>query len=107
MNRIFSMTGLAALVFAASAAGGADIAIDQVNKTFSQPTLTVKKGDRVLFKNGDDVTHNITILDSEENSNDKGLQKPGETINEVFTTPGDYVARCQIHPKMKMTIKVE
>jgi plastocyanin len=85
----------------------AEIAIDQLNKAFSQPSLTIKKGDKVVFKNGDDVTHNITILDSDDNANDKGLQKPGETINETFAAPGSYLAKCQIHPKMKMTIKVE
>jgi plastocyanin len=88
-------------------AGAAEIAIDQLNKTFSQPALTIKKGDKVAFKNGDDVTHNITIVDADDNGNDKGLQKPGETISETFTAAGTYVARCQIHPKMKMTIKVE
>jgi plastocyanin len=38
---------------------------------------------------------------------DKGLQKPGETINQLFDKSGKFVVRCSIHPKMKMTVTVK
>jgi plastocyanin len=96
-----------ALVACVGLAHAAEFNIDQANKTFSQNKLSVKLGDTINFKNSDDVTHNITVIDKDDNDHDKGLQKPGETIHHTFDAPGDYVVHCQIHPKMKMTVSVQ
>jgi len=88
-------------------AQSSDLVVDQVGKVFSKTSLSVKVGDRIVFKNGDDVTHNITVEDEEGNDDDKGMQKPGEDITQKFDKAGSYVVRCQIHPRMKMQVKVE
>jgi plastocyanin len=67
----------------------------------------LKAGESIHFLNKDDVTHNINVIDSDDNANDKGLQKPGETIDQKFDKAGDFQVRCSIHPKMKMTVKVQ
>ncbi len=59
------------------------------------------------FVNHDDVTHNINVIDEDDNATDKGLQKPGEAIDQMFDKAGKFMIRCSIHPKMKMTIAVK
>jgi len=91
----------------AAAAWGADADVDQLGIRFSVAAIAVKAGDAVHFHNRDDVTHNLHVFDPGGDEEDKGLQKAGETVNEIFAKPGEYVVRCAIHPRMKMTVKVE
>ena len=81
--------------------------IDQVGQKFSQATLALPRGDAVRFVNHDDVTHNINVIDEDDNALDKGLQKPGESIEQLFDKAGKFTVRCSIHPKMKMTVAVK
>ncbi len=81
--------------------------IDQVGQKFSQTALTVGKGDAVHFVNHDDVTHNINVIDEDDNATDKGLQKPGEAIDQMFDKAGKFMIRCSIYLKIKMTIAVK
>ena len=98
-----------ALVFAVAltaAAYAATLEIDQAGQRFSQSAVTIAVGDTIRFVNHDDVRHNIRIIDADGNATDKGLQDPGQTIEARFDKAGRFVARCQIHQKMKMTIDV-
>ena len=80
--------------------------IDQVGQRFSRTSLSLPRGETVHFTNHDDVTHNISVIDAVENAVDKGLQRPGEEIAQLFDRAGKFVVRCSIHPKMKMVIVV-
>lgn len=95
-----------ALIVGYSLAHAAEIAVDQINQKFSVSSLSIKAGDTVHYKNGDDVTHNINVTGPDGNTEDKGLQKTGEVINQTFTLPGEYDVRCSIHPKMHMKVTV-
>ena len=97
---------LASLVLALPAAA-ADIKIDQIGQKFDPNKVTLNPGDTLHFVNGDDVTHNINIIDSDDNADDKGLQKPGQEILQKFEKAGTYAVKCAIHPKMKMTVEVK
>jgi len=97
----------ATLFLAAGVCFAAATEIDQVGQKFSQTTLAVVAGDTVHFVNHDDVTHNINVIDADDNAVDKGLQKPGDTIDQLFDKAGKFVVRCSIHPKMKMTVVVK
>jgi plastocyanin len=97
---------LAGLVVALPVAA-ADIKIDQIGQKFDPNTATLKPGDTIHFVNGDDVTHNINIIDSDDNADDKGLQKPGQEIVQKFDKAGTYMVKCAIHPRMKMTVEVK
>ena len=79
--------------------------IDQVGQRFSQPSLRLERGDKVRFLNRDDVTHNISIIDGDDNAVDQGLQRPGQVIEAVFDKSGRFVVRCSIHPRMRMAIQ--
>jgi plastocyanin len=94
------------LIVGYSLAHAAEIAVDQINQKFSVSSMTLKVGDTVHYKNGDDVTHNVNVTDPDGNNEDKGLQKPGETISQTYTKPGEYDVRCSIHPKMHMKVSV-
>jgi cytochrome c peroxidase len=98
---------LASALASGGTAAAADAAVDQAGQKFSQPSLSIKAGDTVTFHNKDDVTHNINIIDSDGIPEDQGLQKPGEDIVKKFVIPGHYSVRCQIHPRMKMSIDVQ
>ena len=98
-----------ALLLAGGVCFAAANEIDQVGQKFSQTALSVASGDTVHFVNHDDVTHNINVInviDADDNAIDKGLQKPGEAITQLFDKAGKVTVRCSIHPKMKMTVAV-
>lgn len=92
---------------AAARAYAADVNVDQQGIHFSKTEVTIKVGDTMHFHNHDDVTHNIMVIDSDDEPEDQGLQKPGVVINKQFTDAGTFQVRCAIHPKMKMTVTVE
>ncbi len=99
---------IAAVAFAAgSALAAGDVAITQKDQAFSQPSVTIAAGQHVVFTNADDVTHNISVRSSDDDTEDLGLQKPGQTVSFKFTDPGTYRVICSIHPKMKMTVVVK
>ena len=84
----------------------ADTQVEQAGQQFSQSSLTLKAGDTLIFTNKDDVSHNIKIINGDD-TDDKGLQKPGEVIKASFAKPGSYQVRCGIHPKMKIDVTVQ
>jgi plastocyanin len=95
------------MICLAGQAYAAEAIVTQSHTTFDNDEITVNAGDTVVFKNKDDVTHNIQITDSSGTNEDKGLQKPGEDIRETLAKPGEYIIHCAIHPKMKMKITVQ
>ena len=84
----------------------ADTQVEQAGQQFSQSSLTLKAGDTIVFTNKDDVTHNIKIINGDD-TDDKGIQKPGEVIKATFAKAGTYQVRCAIHPKMKIDVTVQ
>jgi plastocyanin len=105
--RYFRILTPIAAVLGSSVCYAGSAEVDQVGQKFSQSTLSVPRGDAVHFVNHDDVTHNINVIDEDDNALDKGLQKPGETIEQHFDKAGKFIVRCSIHPKMKMTVAVK
>lgn len=109
MRNRFLLPALAAAAIpgAATIALAAVSQIDQVGQKFSQSSLTLHLSDHVTFLNQDDVQHNIKIIDADGGEDDKGLQKPGESIDVGFAKSGHFMVRCAIHPKMKMQVDVQ
>jgi plastocyanin len=83
------------------------ITVSQHGLQLSRSSVSLAKGDRVLFTNEDDVIHNIHIFGpGNDDSTDLGLQKPGVTLTYRFDKPGTYRVRCNIHPSVKMAVTV-
>ena len=90
----------------AAGAGLLDGHVDQIGLKFTKSSVVIPRGATMHFHNSDDVIHNIMTIDEDDEPEDRGLQKPGETIAASFEKPGTYQVRCAIHPKMKMVVKV-
>ena len=97
------------LIFTALAlslpAVAAERAIEQKNREFSQTELTIHPGDVVVFKNSDEVAHNVFSI-SKGMEFDIRRQAPGGSSAVPFKNTGEAEVRCSIHPKMKLIIKV-
>ena len=97
----------AALVVLAAGVHAAGVTVDQSGQHFSERSLDLTKGDVLNFANKDDVSHNITVVDSDDDAVDLGLQKPGETFTYKFDKQGKFKIRCSIHPSMKLAVTVK
>jgi plastocyanin len=89
----------------AAAAYAAQVTIGEKGKVFSQSEISIKVGDSVVFNNDDNVAHNVMSNDPDNKFN-LGLLPPGSSTPVTFSTPGDIVILCALHPSMKMTVKV-
>ena len=105
MLRVLLMLAL----FSAIVLGSAPVAehtIMQANKTFSQSEITIKAGDKVVFKNDDQVTHNVFSTSKGFEFNLK-TQAPGASAAVPFNGEGTAEIRCAIHPKMKLIVNIK
>jgi len=104
MVRVAALVSIAMLVTAGIAyAEGATVY--QEDKKFSDPEVTIKAGQSVIFANKDPITHNV-YSKTPGMSFDLKTQKPGETSEVKFDHVGESEVQCAIHPQMKMKIKV-
>ncbi len=96
---------LLSIILSASYSFSAEYTVGQKNKAFSQPTLSVKVGDTVHFKNEDSFFHNVFSL-SDTQFFDLGSYPQGESKPVKFEAAGKVEVECAIHPEMIMTIEV-
>ena len=99
-----SLPASAAPAGAAAAPGAAAIEVKIDNFTFEPQRIVVKAGTTVTWINEDDIPH--TIASSGRLFKSKTLDT-GDTFTYTFTTPGDYLYFCSLHPHMTGTIAVE
>jgi len=91
-------------LLAADSAG--DHIVGQKNKAFTQDELTVKVGEKIIFKNDDDVRHNV-FSKSEGFEFNLKMQAPGTESTISFDKEGTVEVRCALHPKMKLIVHVQ
>jgi plastocyanin len=92
-------------LFLAAASRAEDHQVSQKGRQFDPVELRVRAGDRVVFRNDDDVTHNVFSKTVGAEFNVK-LQEPGSESPVVMERPGVVDVRCAIHPKMKLRVVV-
>lgn len=80
--------------------------IVQKDRAFSQTELTIKAGDSIIFRNQDEVAHNVFSV-SPGMEFDIRRQAPGASSSISFRKPGVAEIRCSIHPKMKLIVTVK
>ena len=97
---------VAGLIVLPAVARADEHTIGQKDKTFSVASITVKPGDRIVFENDDQITHNVysTAKGSEFNLR---AQAPGAKASVTFSTAGLVEVRCAFHPKMKLLVIVK
>ncbi len=96
---------LALFLTLSAAAEASEHVVVQKEKNFSVSTIAVRSGDTILFKNDDPVVHNIFAKSEVKTFN--VTQNPGEETRVTADSTGTFVVRCAIHPKMKLTVRVE
>ena len=73
---------------------------------FKPDTLTIKKGDTVVWTQMDNAPHTVSVSKGPEMITSGSMSK-GDTFDYTFTKSGTYEYHCSIHPNMKATIVVE
>jgi plastocyanin len=99
---IAALTAAILLPFGATRAEDAAVKID--NFAFSPPSLTVKAGTTVTWRNKDDSVHTVTSTTRMFKS--KALDTD-DAFSFTFTEPGTYAYFCSLHSYMTGTIVVE
>ncbi len=90
---------------AANSSGPQIYNIQISNFAFVPSTLTIRKGDTVVWTNTDPVSHTVTSdSGSELNS---ALIPNGQNYSHTFNTAGTYSYHCSVHVTMKGQITVE
>ena len=75
-------------------------------ETLAPKSMTVKVGEPIYLTNEEEkYVHNV--YDNTDNSWVLKKQKPSEVAVITFSEPREHKLRCAIHPKMKITVKVQ
>ena len=98
--------GLGVVLLAAPEARAEDHVIVQKGKTFSAAEIVLKAGDRIVFRNEDEVSHNVFSRSPGEEFEVR-VQLPGQETAVALTKAGSADVRCAIHPQMKLHVTVE
>jgi plastocyanin len=105
MPRIVYCAMLATFLWGTSSIA-AEHVVFQKNKVFSVTEITVKSGDTMVFKNDDDVAHNVFSTAKDFPFNLK-MQPPGTSASISFEREGKFEIRCVMHPGMKLMVEVK
>jgi plastocyanin len=73
--------------------------------TFQPPLLRISLGQRVLWRNDDDVPHSV-IHAAHPHLFRSRVLFPGDQFAHQFNQPGAFPYFCGIHPHMRATIHV-
>ncbi|WP_017932207.1 cupredoxin domain-containing protein [Robiginitomaculum antarcticum] len=88
------------------AQAGTSHIISQKNRSYAPGQITINKGDTLKIVNDDIFLHH-TYIDSGGMSYDSGGMEQGEIRNITFDEAGNYLIKCDIHPKMKLDVTVQ
>ncbi|MBA2590025.1 MAG: hypothetical protein H0U98_15535 [Alphaproteobacteria bacterium] len=80
----------------------ADAIIVQKGRRFNPGEITIARGANLTFTNNDEFIHQIYVTDLF----DSDERRPGQTLVQNFPGAGTFEVRCHIHPKMKLTVRV-
>jgi plastocyanin len=103
MTRIGIACALIGAVAAGASAG--ETVVVQKNKAFIPAAVTIKPGDKLIFRNEDAVDHNA-FSDTKELKFNLKSQAPGASDSVTFENEGTAEVRCAFHPAMKLRITV-
>jgi len=84
---------------------GAEHVVAQKDKAFSAKTLSIKVGDKLVFRNDDSFSHNVFSL-SDAMPFDLGTYGQGQSKSVTYAKPGKYEIECAIHPDMRLVVTV-
>ncbi len=94
----------AATLFLPRATLAEDAAVQIDDFAFSPPSLTVKAGTTVTWRNKDDIPHTVA---SSKRLFKSGALDTADSYSFTFNEPGSYQYFCSLHPHMTATSVVE
>ena len=100
---LFGFLGMAP----AASGPAAGATVSQRARSFSPSLVTVSKGDVVSVVNDDLPAIHHVYVDADGFKFDSGDQAPGGRADIRFTEAGVFQVLCGIHPRMRMTVRVE
>ena len=81
--------------------------MDQFGLAFLPAMLLARTGEPVLFRNSEDVLHNVRVVESETKLPVFNVAiPPFGSYTHTFERPGFYTVACDVHPAMKADILV-
>lgn len=80
--------------------------ISQIGKVFSPGEVSMPVGAILRVDNDDNVPHSLIVTSPDGQRNNLGTKQPGESVDIPFGKSGEYLARCGIHPAMKLVVRV-
>jgi len=84
----------------------AEMLIAQKNREFSVQEASIAAGGRLIFSNDDDFPHQISASGPGV-AVSSPLQRPGEMLSIPLPQAGTVQIRCGIHPRMRLTVRVD
>lgn len=93
-----------ALVCCTVPAFAANVTVSIQNMKFAPASISVAKGDTVVFVNRDSVAHTATAQNGTFNT---GEIAPGRKASVKIATGGSIAYFCQIHPSMRGTVRAK
>ena len=82
------------------------VVVNQLRRAFSVRELHIHRGETVRFTNTDEFLHQI-FVDAKTFKFSSKEQAPGESVDIAFTASGTFDVRCEIHPKMLLSVTVD
>lgn len=90
-----------------SFSGAGEVAdFDQQNRVFLPHVLPILKGTTVRLKNSDPFLHNVHAYKGKETFFNVALPFIGQTLDQEFADPGNYLILCDAHSEMSAFIVV-
>ena len=91
---------------ASLAAAAAPVVVNQLHRAFSVREVRIHRGEMVEINNTDEFLHHLYVASPTMTFN-SGEQPPGRNVDIQFPVPGTFEVRCEIHPRMLLTVSVE
>lgn len=107
MNRARAtlLLALAAAPFSLALAA-APMVVNQVGRAFSVRDIRIQRGSFIRFSNIDEFIHQVYVR-SPLFTFASAEQERGQDVDVQFPTAGRFEVRCEIHPRMLLTVTVE
>jgi len=111
MSRRFFSAGLfvAAYLNVLPALAAGTTSVDIKLFQFKPNQLEIRKGETVIWMNGDAIEHSVTAGKPGKPTEafDSGFFTKGGTYSYTFEAAGSFTYFCQRHPNMQGTVKVQ
>jgi plastocyanin len=89
-------------------AQGSTFEVSIKNNAFDPDTLTIKKGDTVVWMNNDANPHTVTVTQGPAPDKfDSNILRQGQTFSHTFTIQSTYLYKDSVYPIMRGKIVVE